>query len=87
MLDATCSPGPKSTVSVRWTAPDLPALVIYLDPESLAIQLPPFPGGDLVLIRFLREMSRDAGKLVAELEARRVAGPPPEEPTTDRERT
>ncbi|MGH3427918.1 MAG: hypothetical protein ACRDQZ_10195 [Mycobacteriales bacterium] len=62
-------------------------MVIYLDPESLAIQLPPFPGGDLVLIRFLREMSRDAGKLVAELEARRVAGQPPEEPTTDRERT
>ncbi len=87
MLDATCSPGPKSTVSVRWTAPDLPALVIHLDPESLAVHLPPFPGGDLVLTRFLREMSREAGRLAAELEARRVTGPPPEEPTTTLERT
>ncbi|MBV9141312.1 MAG: hypothetical protein JO115_10405 [Pseudonocardiales bacterium] len=48
----------------------------------MTIQLPPFAGGDLVLIRFLREMSREAGKLAAELEARRVAGPSPEEPST-----
>lgn len=84
---ATCSPGPRSTVSIRWTAPDLPALVLFLDPESVAIQLQPLPDGDLVLIRFLREMSREAGKLAVELEAQRVAGPPPEEPTTTHERT
>ena len=82
MLNATCSPGPKSTVSVRWIASKQPTLVIHLDPESMTIQLPPFAGGDLVLIRFLREMSREAGKLAAELEARRVAGPSPEEPST-----
>lgn len=87
MFNATCSLGPKSTVSVRWMASEPPVLVVYLDPEIVAIQRPPFPGGDLVLIRFLREMSREAGKLAAELEARRVAGPPPEEPTTTLKRT
>ena len=33
---------------------NLPALVIYLDPVNLAIQLPPFPGGELVLANFCR---------------------------------
>jgi hypothetical protein len=81
MLDVTCFPGPDSTVNVVWVTPEQPELMIYLDPESVTVQLPPFPGGELVLSRFLRVMSREAAKLATELEARRVAGPPPEEPT------
>ena len=83
MLNVTCFPGPNSTVNVRWMSPELPELMIYLEPESsVTVQLPPSHDGDLVLSRFLRAMSREAAKLATELEARRVAGPSPEEPTT-----
>jgi hypothetical protein len=47
---------------------ELPALVIYLDPVNLAIQLPPFPGGAQVLAKFCRELSREAAKLAAEID-------------------
>jgi hypothetical protein len=84
MLNAMCSPGLNATIGVQWVTPQLPQLVIYLDPESVAVQPPPFPDGDLVLSRFLREMSREAAKLATELETRRAGGPPPEEPTLGR---
>jgi hypothetical protein len=49
--------------------PALPALILYLDPVNVAIQLPPFPGGGQVLARFCRELSRDASRLAELLEA------------------
>jgi hypothetical protein len=52
---------------MRVTA-ELPALVMYLDPVNLAIQLPPFPGGAQVLAKFCRELSREAAKLAAEVD-------------------
>lgn len=48
--------------------PQLPALVMYLDPVNLAIQLPPFPGGHVVLANFCRELAREAAKLAAEID-------------------
>jgi hypothetical protein len=41
----------------------LPALVIYMDPVNMAIQLPPFPGGEQLLAKFCRELAREAQKL------------------------
>lgn len=84
MLNATCCPGPNSAVSGQWENAELPELVLELDPGSVAIHLPPVADGDVVLSRFLREISREAGKLATELEARRVKGVPPEEPITSR---
>lgn len=82
MLDATCSPGPNWSIRIRWETPDSPTLLLYLDPECVVIHLPPFSGGDVVLSRFLREVSRNADKLATELEAQRVKGVSPDEPLT-----
>jgi hypothetical protein len=65
MLTATCSPGPNSIVSIQWETLELAALVLYLEPGSVVIELPPVTDGDVVLSRFLRE----AGKLATALEA------------------
>jgi hypothetical protein len=54
---------------------ELPALVIYLDPVNVVIQLPSYPGGDVVLAKFCRELSREAAKLAAAVD-------PEGEPTT-----
>lgn len=82
MLNATCSPGPNWMVSIQWENPEHPTLVLYLEPGSVAINLPPVTNGDVVLSRFLREVSREAAKLATELEARRLTGVPPDEPLT-----
>jgi hypothetical protein len=71
-------------VSIQWENPELPTLVLYLEPGSVAIETPSVPDGDLVLSRFLREISREAGKLATALEARRIKGVPPDEPITSR---
>ncbi len=62
-FNVTCSPGQDAAAGFIRITENLPALVIYLDPVNVAIQLPPFPGGDLVLARFCRELAREATKL------------------------
>jgi hypothetical protein len=69
-------------VSIQWENPELPTLVLYLEPGSVAIETPSVPDGDLVLSRFLREISREAGKLATALEARRLTGVSPDEAIT-----
>jgi hypothetical protein len=79
MLDATCSPGPNWAVGTRWYTPESPALLLYLDPESLAIQLPQAADGDVLLSQFLRKICYHAGQLATQLEARQATGTPPDE--------
>jgi hypothetical protein len=67
-FNVTCSPGKDAVAGYMRVTEHLPALVIYLDPVNLAIQLPPYPGGDLVLARFCRELSREATKLAAAID-------------------
>jgi len=62
-FNVTCSPGREAAAGYLRLTEHLPALVIYLDPVNLVIQLPPFPGGDLVLAKFCRELAREATKL------------------------
>ncbi len=64
-FNVTCSPGKDAAAGYMRVTEHLPALVLYLDPVNLAIQLPPYPGGDLVLARFCRELAREAAKLAA----------------------
>jgi hypothetical protein len=64
-FNVTCSPGNEAFMRVT---EHLPALVIYLDPVNMAIQLPPFPGGDKLLAKFCRELAREAAKLAAEID-------------------
>jgi hypothetical protein len=62
-FNVTCTPGKDAAAFMRLT-PHLPALVIYLDPVNMAIQLPTFPDGDRVLAKFCRELAREAAKLM-----------------------
>jgi hypothetical protein len=67
-FNVTCTPGRDAAAAFMRVTPQLPALVIYLDPVNMAIQLPPFPGGAHVLAKFCRELSREAAKLAAEID-------------------
>ncbi|WNV82157.1 hypothetical protein [Umezawaea sp. Da 62-37] len=69
-FNVTCSPGRDAAAGMVHITDELPALVIYLDPVNVAIQLPPFPGGVEVLAKFCRELSREAGKLADHLDSR-----------------
>jgi hypothetical protein len=64
-FNVTCSPGRDAAAGYMRITENLPALVIYLDPVNVAIQLPPFPGGELVLANFCRELAREASRLAA----------------------
>jgi hypothetical protein len=57
--------------------PQLPALVLYLDPVNMAIQLPAIPDGAHVLAKFCRELAREAARLADELEPIEGTDPPP----------
>jgi hypothetical protein len=67
-FNITCTPGRDAAAGFMRVTEHLPALVLYLDPVNLAIQLPPFPGGDLLLAKFCRELAREAAKLAAEID-------------------
>ncbi|WP_199440501.1 hypothetical protein [Umezawaea beigongshangensis] len=67
-FNVTCTPGRDAAAALVHITSELPALVIYLDPVNMAVQLPPFPGGADVLARFCRELSREAAKLADHLD-------------------
>jgi hypothetical protein len=62
-FNAACAPGPDAAAGAQQIGPDVYALVMYPDPESIALQTPPFPDGNRVFAKFLRELSREAAKL------------------------
>jgi len=57
------TPGQDAAAGFMRVTEHLPALVLYLDPVNMVIQLPPFPGGERVLAKFCRELAREAVKL------------------------
>ncbi len=67
-FNVTCTPGGDAAAAFMRVTPQLPALVMYLDPVNMAIQLPPVPGGAELLAKFCRELSREAAKLAAEID-------------------
>jgi len=64
-FNVACTPGRDAAVGYMRLTAELPALVLYLDPVNVSIQLPPFPGGGAVLAKFCRELAREAAKLAA----------------------
>lgn len=66
----SCWPGAQAGASVVEVAPDRSALSVYLDPISLVLNAPPFPGGDRVMARFLRQVARSANALADQLDAK-----------------
>lgn len=79
-FNVTCSPGRDAAAGFMRVTQHLPALVMYLDPVNLAIQLPSFPGGDVVLANSCRELAREAAKLAAEIDPDGEAAPPERAP-------
>jgi hypothetical protein len=67
-FNVTCSPGKDATAGMVRITSEFPALILYLDPVNIAIQLPPFPDGAVMLARFCRELSREATRLAEVLE-------------------
>lgn len=67
-FNVTCTPGRDAAVAYMRVTAELPALVLYLDPVNMAIQLPSTPDGPSVLARFCRELAREAAKLADELD-------------------
>ena len=67
-FNVTCTPARDAAADFMRITPQLPALVIYLDPVNLVIQLPAYPGGDVVLAKFCRELSREAARLAAAID-------------------
>ncbi|MGW5050489.1 hypothetical protein [Actinokineospora sp. NPDC004072] len=66
-VNVTCDPGPQSAAGFMRVG-SAPALVLFLDPGNIAVQVPPFPGGARVLAKFCRELAREATKLADALE-------------------
>jgi hypothetical protein len=50
---------------VRELRPEEKALVLFLDPISLVVAMPPFPDGELALAQFCRLLARAARQLAA----------------------
>lgn len=67
-FNITCTPGRDAAAAFMRVTAQIPALVLYLDPVNVAIQLPPFPEGGQVLARFCRELAREAAKLADEVD-------------------
>jgi hypothetical protein len=67
-FNVSCTPGRDAVAGFVRITSEIPALVLYLDPVNMSIQLPPFPGGGQVLAKFCRELAREATKLAAALE-------------------
>ena len=79
-FNVTCTPGPNAAAAFMKVTEHLPALVIYTDPVKMAIQLPPFPGGEVVLAKFCRELAREAAKMAAEIDPDGEPAPPERRP-------
>lgn len=67
-------PGARAATSVVEVAPGTLGLSIYLDPIDWVLNIPPFPGGEQYMVRFLRQLAHTAGELADRLDAARVDG-------------
>ncbi|MGH3833211.1 MAG: hypothetical protein ACRDRS_22720 [Pseudonocardiaceae bacterium] len=56
-------PGPNSEAGTRELRPGEKALVLFLDPVSLVVAMPPLPGGEVALAQFCRLLARAARQL------------------------
>jgi hypothetical protein len=64
----TCWPESVMWASLERLSPGQRVLVLSLDPVSLAVSVPSFPGGDEALTRFCREVARAVRRLAVEFD-------------------
>ncbi|MGH3808472.1 MAG: hypothetical protein ACRDRU_17990 [Pseudonocardiaceae bacterium] len=61
--DGWCWPGLKVGAGWRELRPGEKTLVLFLDPVSLVVAMPPLPGGEVALVQFCRLLARTARDL------------------------
>jgi hypothetical protein len=61
-------PGPNAVPTIEMDADGNRYLSLYFDPFVLALTVPPFPNGPMVLALFYRRLARLAAQLAAELD-------------------
>jgi hypothetical protein len=70
----TCTPVREAAAGMVRLSSRLPALVFYLDPVNVVVQVPPFPDGPAVLGRLCRQLSREALRLAELLDSEEFGG-------------
>ncbi|MGH3708184.1 MAG: hypothetical protein ACRDRU_01370 [Pseudonocardiaceae bacterium] len=58
-------PGPSAGTGTHELRSGEKTLVLFLDPISLVVAMPPFPGGEAALAQYCRILARTARKLAA----------------------
>ncbi|MGH3869622.1 MAG: hypothetical protein ACRDQ4_26670 [Pseudonocardiaceae bacterium] len=61
--DGWCWPGLKVGAGWRELRPGEKTLVLFLDPVSLVVAMPPLPGGEVAIAQFCRLLARTARHL------------------------
>ena len=79
-FNVSCSPGSKAVAVSMWATGNPPSLVMELDSINVAIKLPPFPGGDVAMAEFCRELAWEAAKFAAEIDPDGEPIPPDRSP-------
>lgn len=67
-FNVTCTPGKDAGAWSVEVSMGAPALLLFLDPGNVVVQVPVDPGGKKVLARLCRELSREAAKLAVVLD-------------------
>ena len=71
----TCWPGRSAVSGAQEIRPGQWGLVMHLDPVNMVITGAPFPGAQIELARWCRELSREATRLAARLDPEGETGP------------
>jgi hypothetical protein len=61
-------PGPNAAAEIQEADNGHRVLAIFLDPANLVLLPAPFPNGELLTVRFLRQLARACAQLSAELD-------------------
>lgn len=62
-------PGARAGASAVEVSPGRLAFMVHLDPMDILLHVPPFPGGENYMARFLREVARSASGMADQLAA------------------
>lgn len=69
----SCWPGARAGVTAVEVVPGRVALSVYLDPISLVLNVPPYPGGERFMAGFMRDLARTADDMADQLDTASAA--------------
>jgi hypothetical protein len=72
LVTASCQtwlwPGPKASAAIARLESGERIVSLFFDPIQVAVLVPPFPDGGMVLARFYRQVARTCAQVAAELD-------------------